>query len=527
VVDPNRLGRGITVDGTAGAAQVTIDGLVVQNGQAGGAGGGIWINRSSATLKRVVVQNNLASATGAGNGGGIYAADSDLSLTASQVLSNSSYGSASSASAGGGIFLANTLSAPHEVTLRDNLIQGNNAATDTGEGDGGGIYATSSYVTTDDGEWIYGLTGQISGNTISGNTDGAGVRSLGGGIYLTAGLDVVANTIQDNIAHQAGGGLVIYDGGSRVEQNTFQGNQTLLSTCGTFLCGGGGFYLYSGEEALQVTDNLFSGNSSQSRGGGVMLDSISGSFSANTITGNHGHLAGGGIAVDGTHPSTRFLSNVIAKNSVDAAGKGAGLYITMGGNHYMAYDHTTLAENTGGAAVYDDNGIVHFNNTIVYGNSAGAQFNSTGDPDVGTLVMTKTLWENNAQELVSDVSGAIVDVQRVAGAARFVDPSTGDYRLQDTSAALDQGASNLIQVYGGFPFFLYEEAEYVDRVGNPRSEGLAPDLGAYEKVYDGDLTFSQGLAQTGTLSPGGRVKLHLELANSAASQAAGGGYITL
>ena len=50
--------------------------------------------------------------------------------------------------------------------------------------------------------------------------------------------------------------------------------------------------------------------------------------------------------------------------------------------------------------------------------------------------------------------------------ASFVDAAAGDYRLADRSPAIDAGASLATVTF--------------DRIGMPRPQGMAPDVGAYE-----------------------------------------------
>jgi uncharacterized repeat protein (TIGR01451 family) len=529
VIDPSHLGRGITIDGAAGGTPVAIDGLVIQNGTGNGRGGGIALTSASVNLTNLVVQNNL-SGSAAGSGGGIYAANSSLTLTGSQVLGNANQGDPGQTndSDGGGITVENPDASSHYLLLQNNLIQGNQAVKGSaGSGYGGGLYITSSSTTDVDNNTVPYLSGEISGNTITANGSGLGSKGSGGGVYLDADIRLNANTIQDNTANQAGGGVYLLQA-SEVKDNLIQNNHTTDPACSTsgLTCGGGGLYSDAGMRAGSIWFNRILNNVSASSGGGVQLMDLDGGFIANTLQGNQAGTMGGGMVLLLSHPGVRLLSNVIAKNSVASGGMGAGIYLREGLNIYTTFDNNTLASNTGGAGIYDENAEVHFNNTIISGHSLGVQFVATSSGSLGALVMNHTLWDANVQNIDSSSQpGSVSDLQPVAGQARFTNPAADDYHLQSSSDAVDHGLDDLIQVYSGMPFFEYEQAEYVDRDGHPRQMGSAPDAGAFEQVYTGDQSFSQALTKKSTIPPGSRAMIHFHAATASGSQAAGAGYL--
>jgi uncharacterized repeat protein (TIGR01451 family) len=530
IIDPLHLGRGVTVAGSAGASQVSLNGLTIQNGNGMGNGGGIAISASTVTLTNLVIQDNEGSRTAAGSGGGIYALNSSLTLTNSQILGNSNYGDTTHTnnSMGGGIYMENKTAEYHQLILQNNTLQSNTAAAVSGsKGDGGGAYIISNY-TEIDYEWVYYLYGEITDNQILDNSAN-GYTGLGGGLYLTADLNVTGNTITGNTAREAGGGIYMYEGGKEFKNNLINNNVTTAATCNWYDCGGGGLYIYSNSSLLKVMFNNFIGNTTASHAGGVNISDMDGSFIANTLRGNHADLDGGGLVMNHSHPSTRFLSNVVSANSVNSGGKGAGIYVSSGGNHYMAMDNTTIANNTGGAGIYDDNGQIHFNNTIVYGHSVGAQFETSGGDSVGSLVMNHTLWENNVANTHSDSQpGAISDLLPVSGQAHFTNAPGSDFHLESNSDAINAGGDILLIYSGGYPFLHYDVDNYLDRDADPRQMGSAPDVGAYEwTTYHGDITLSQSYTRQATITPGGRGVVHLALGVDSAAKTAGGGYIVV
>lgn len=191
-----------------GAITATLDGLRLTGGFASGAtdGGGIYAANAAPTLTGCQVFSNTAS----GGGGGLYLYYSSATLISNTIISNTS-----SDVGGGGLYLSHS-----PATLISNTISANTV----GEGGcGSGLYLFHSPAT-------------LTANTISANglADGAIyvdasaaslVRNIvtsnnGEGIYLgssSATLD--NNTITDNTV-----GLVVFDADPHLRHNTIARN---------------------------------------------------------------------------------------------------------------------------------------------------------------------------------------------------------------------------------------------------------------------------------------------------------------
>lgn len=118
-------GGGIAIEAGTGSIQ----NVIVSGNQAMGDGGGIFIEGSSATITGSTISGNELIG-GFGEGGGITIMDgSTVTILGSRILTNSSTGM------GGGIDVDDFGSA-NNVTIRDSLI-----AFNTAELDGGGVHA--------------------------------------------------------------------------------------------------------------------------------------------------------------------------------------------------------------------------------------------------------------------------------------------------------------------------------------------------------------------------------------------------
>lgn len=170
----------------ATSAGLSLIGLNLRNGYSisyGGAVGSYTGNGSPANLSisNCVVQDNSAN-----GGGGIYASNADIVVSASTISGNT----AISGGGGGGILSSSMLNS-NTVSVTNSTISGNEATYVGTGGYGGGINAYKVVATN---------------STIAGNTS----RSYGGGIYtqdLTANFSTLSGNSVPSGKH--GGGLSI------------------------------------------------------------------------------------------------------------------------------------------------------------------------------------------------------------------------------------------------------------------------------------------------------------------------------
>jgi hypothetical protein len=127
--------------------------------------------------------------------------------------------------------------------------------------------------------------------------------------------------------------------------------------------------------------------------------------------------------------------------------------------------HNTLARN-GDLGLYVAAASVLYNsvymtNTIVADHDVGISVTADNEFEVWNV-----LWYRTPLTLSASSSAYVELTNQFTGDPRFVAPEEGDYHLDVGSAAVDRGL-----VVG----------PAVDKDGLPRSQGAAPDLGAYER----------------------------------------------
>jgi parallel beta-helix repeat protein len=151
------------------------------------------------------------------------------------------------------------------MTVSDCILAGNSAAprsVGAAAGQGGAIYATSTYYTTNaltvsnctlSGNSATGQGGGISigngaVNVINGSVLSGNSAALGGGIYIYyATLTVSGSTLSSNYASTAGGGIYVlarFPSPVTITGSTFNGNtsgptNTPDEVCGVYVDGGG------------------------------------------------------------------------------------------------------------------------------------------------------------------------------------------------------------------------------------------------------------------------------------------------
>ncbi len=251
-------------------------------------GGGVRILDATATIANCIIEDGAASSiTTFGVGGGIYAQNSDVTITNTTVQNNT-------ATYGGAMYLLNC-----SGTISGNTIDGNVTQTTNVPGEGAGVFLEgcsglnfsgntfsghttgsegaamlikNSPAVTFDGDMFAGnvtsfnggaISADNSGLTLSGVTFNGNTSALGGGIYLENGSNAtIAEGVFDSNTGVVGGGLYASGVTVNVEHNLFVGNNG---------SGGGAALLVTGLVGGQVIGNTFDGNVSSSSGSAVSL----------------------------------------------------------------------------------------------------------------------------------------------------------------------------------------------------------------------------------------------------------------
>ena len=310
--------RVLRVDSTA---TVTLRALVVQDGWATGDGtddtnwGGGILNRGQLTLHDVTVRENRVEGSNA-LGGGLMNLQGTVTIYGGEIHDNSSgYG-------GGGIDNSDGTLILNGTTIRDN-----EAAIFAGINSGGNLV-------------------MLNGTVVSGNVATIGD---GGGVTVVNGTGVIEDsTIEDNWSEQGyGGGVAILSGELSLSRTTVRRNRAKL--------GGGGLYLAS------LYDTIVTPTLSESR----IIDNQAGvSETAGALP--QALSAGGGIYNQGYLAVSR---STVADNVAD---EGGGLYST-GDPSILTIEASTFSTNaaqTSGGALVITSGESTIVNSTFSGNQA-------------------------------------------------------------------------------------------------------------------------------------------------------------
>jgi len=376
---------------------------------------------------------------------------------------------------GGGMF--NDHSSP---TLTNITFSGNSA-----EHIGGGMYNENSSPT-------------LNTVTFSSNTSVAGD---GGGMFNLGSSPALTNVaFYDNRAYLFGGGMGnAGDNHSTLTNVTFRGNQatygggmsnnslsnpTLNNVTFDGNLGydqGGGMYNFN-QSSPTLTNVVFSGNISNT-GGGMNNYANCNSSLTNVTFRNNQASTGGGMY---NNYSDVVLTQVLFSGNQGVDGGAMHNYqssvtltnISMAGN---------LASGQGGG-IYNDYSGAYIQNTLIWGNQSGSGsdnlFNSefSGSTIRYSLVGGCTpggIWNaacgTDGGNNLPDADPLFAAPEPAANAPTTV----GDYRLQDSSPAINMG-DNAADLDGTGPLTATIQTITQDLDSNPRFVSVFVDMGAYE-----------------------------------------------
>jgi parallel beta-helix repeat protein len=244
-------------------------------------GSGILISGGSTPLiEKCIIEDNTAEF-----GAGIAIFDSSPSIIGNTIIGNSGF-------LGGGLFIEE--SSP--------LIEGNTIASNRAEMGSGMVIISNSAPTVID-------------NIIADNT---AVR-LGGGLVVAVNSKptITGNTIAGNFAERNGGGILVEESEPVIEDNRISQNAAAN--------GGGIFIVNSLNSALMIANNTIDDNLAYIAGGGIYMEGSSPTIEGNTFSDNVSEFLGGAAAVYNSSPL--FRRNKFENNQADdLAGGGAVWY---------------------------------------------------------------------------------------------------------------------------------------------------------------------------------------------------------
>jgi len=355
---------------------VTLEGFIVQGGNATDEGGGFFINGATVVISGTVIQNNEAGSSGGGiwveGEGGSF----DVTIANSSLVTNTAGGE------GGGLggCCAET---GNLVTLNNVDIRGN-----TAQGDGGGLDIRSKVI--------------ISSSRIVSNTAGAS----GGGIQGTD-VSIYNSEISENEANGSG---VIFGGGVRalerlLLQNSLVGNNQAVGTDESI---GGGIAAENVEAT--IIDIVIKENEAEFNAGVSMFNTVF-TMTNSLIVSNTGTGFGG-------DPITGTLMNVtVADNADDGVSLGGDVSITNsilwgnGGDDYNCPAGCTLSYSNVGVGNLAGTGNISADPLFVGGGDYHLQ-NGSPAVDKGTNVGAPNRdYEGDPRPIDGDLDGeAITDM---------------------------------------------------------------------------------------------------------------------
>ena len=318
-------------------ATVSIDGLIVADGQVTDDNGGGIKNSGILTLDSSIVRNSKENPTFVKSsvGGAIYNTGT-LTVNNSTISNNSfiynsfpySTGGLPASGYGGGILNGGSL------TVNNSTISNNGSGLIDSKG--GGIYNTG----------VLSLNNStVSGNSVRGYST---VNVRGGGIFnTTTGILTISNsTISDNsaigaIPTQNGGygGGIDNSGSLTVSNSTLSGNRSIY---------GGGIY---NSGSLTVSNSTFSKNTVDGSGGtnsrigegGGIYNSGSLTVNNSTLSGNSAYYSGSGISGGGTIRNT-----IIAANRITTPYHASGIDVNWDvSGKFTSFGYNLIGNSTG------------------------------------------------------------------------------------------------------------------------------------------------------------------------------------
>jgi uncharacterized repeat protein (TIGR01451 family) len=447
VLDGAGAGRVLSLT-TTGSGNFLLEGLTLQNGDAGlEDGGGLYAE----TDGDVTLRQNAFVANHADAGGGTF-------IVADAVdLSDNSFDTNRAIDGGGAHARADST-----VTLRRNLFRENEAGpSEVGDG-GGALVIGDQQVTLEDNGFHDNTAWDGGGVWVDGNVVG-----LSGNRF---GLNEASN--------EGGGALVAADDQVTLQSNSFIANKTNPTFANATRDEGGGVHVSAGTEAV-LRGNTFTGNASV-EGGGAYVDADRIEMDTNHFRDNTADREGGGAALSGDE--VLCFNNVFQDNRAEDEDNfdedGGGVMVNAVS---LTFTNNTLSGNSatgdgGGIYLYRRVTAAEIHNNVLWENTA---FGLGGDlfvdnDETSTVVLRHNDFDqqdglgSSLPIVIDPIDGNLDKVDPM-----FVNPDNGDLHLTGGSEIIDKGDN-------GAP-----ELPPTDMDGDPRIEDGTVDIGADE--YSGPL----------------------------------------
>jgi hypothetical protein len=407
--------------------------------------------QKSLTLKNITLQNAFTSEAGAA----LQANESQSPLVIDNVKFLNNVSTTLQETYAGGIFTIGPT-----ITVTNSYFENNRG------GNGGAIKTITSNVTVENSTFI--------SNSANGGYGGGAISNDAtlGGLSFT----VKNSTFKGNSSCDEGGAignthLQNKPGTSLLENVTFIGNNVNCKTGINDGKGGAFYHLYS---SLNMTNVIFSGNTSLSQGGGAWLLEAPGTYEKVLFSGNFTNVMGGGLWISGAGKNfslsnTTFANNrAYSLNGTTKWGFGGGAAI---GEGTYSLNNLTIANNTvgwqGGGIWFTGNAAnTTLRNSLIANNLADNGGNNWNVKN--QCNETATNGGNNLQ--------FPTDNPLCTGGITVADPKLAD--LADNG-----GFSNTLALLDGSPAINTGNnatCAFTDQRGANRPVGTNCDIGAFE-----------------------------------------------
>ncbi|HJN74844.1 MAG TPA: putative metal-binding motif-containing protein [Myxococcota bacterium] len=271
-------GRELTILSMEGAGETYIDGS--------GDTSVVSLTGADITLTGFTISGGLAE-----NGGGVYAMDSELTLSENVIEDNVA------TQYGGGVYTQST-----GADILDNTVEDNDAF------EGGGLYVWGQ-VTLQGNEILENHCVSLQEGEAYHGADGGG-----GGLFARGKVDILDNVIARNVSEVNGAGVYTLDASGTFSGNLVKANETYEDGSGVYANytsetydnnefidnfahdDAGGLRIYVG--SAEITNNYFEGNGCNDDGGGLKLSHARSTVSGNTFVDNYAGDSGGALELD-------------------------------------------------------------------------------------------------------------------------------------------------------------------------------------------------------------------------------------
>ncbi|MDE7291495.1 MAG: hypothetical protein K2N58_05560 [Treponemataceae bacterium] len=371
---------GCVMVGSAGKKDLnlTLENLVITDGNFAGNGGGIFFNG-----KRLEMTGCEVIGCEAKNGGGVYV--NSGTFTAEKCAFSGNI-----AKEDGGAIYINTNA---EATMTDIEIKGNEASLAGGTCVSGGMLemknceiegniATSYYgggIRVYNGGTVIMDGGTISGNRVEGSYSD---RNYGGGVYVASStsaftmkgdVTISGNILSDTVSKRYGSGVYMNSGTFTMNGGEIKENKAI---------NGGGVYINGG--SFTMDGGMISDNTASSSGGGVYGNGGAFKMTGGTISSNTA-LSGGGVCV---YYGTFTMSGGELTSNLASSSFGGGIYISENGTFTMEKGSINGCRAVAGGGVYNAGKLTVLSGTKISGcagNVWGGGIYNHGDSAVAEI----------------------------------------------------------------------------------------------------------------------------------------------